>query len=597
RSGGVGSGAIVGQVTIQLLRDHSGRVVQEIDPNGNPTAYTYGAAGRLIRLTHADGAFATYSYDRAGNLLSYTDANGSTVTQTFDAMNRLTRREALCGMGVEGTTVQTFAYDGLSRLVAATDNNDPATPADDSAVSLAYDSLSNVRSETRDGRTALSTYDGLGNRLTLAYPGGTSLTYTYDALNRLKTLTDEGGVVASYAYIGPWRVLRRTNGNGSYSTYAYDGAQQMSAVEHRRSSDNALLSSFTYTYDRHGNRLSEVVQPGGQMTTYTYDSLDRLTGASSPAFDGQFSYDAAGNRTQVVQNGVTRPYTTNVRNQYVSIGGETRSYDGNGNLLRRAALMSGVGPLPADMDGDCDVDVVDIMLAAARWNTALGDPSYDPRYDPDSDGDIDVVDIMAIAVHWGEDCADALTETVIHYRYDFAARLLGVSEIVTVTVGGSVQVTTDTVGFAYDALGQRISTQVGGSAERYFLSQGQVIEERDGADLLTASYIPGLTQDRAGVRQYVQADALGSVRALADAAATIVERVGYHPFGAPVFSGGGTDSAYGNSYLFRAQRYDADSSLYLWGTRRYDPATGRFLQPGSATMGNVYTFAANNPLR
>lgn len=595
RAGGVGSGAILGQVTTSIVRNHNGRVVQEIDPNGNRTTYAYDAAGRLVRLTYADNSFTTYSYDAAGSLLSYTDPNGSTVTQTFDALNRRTRSDIVRGAGVEGTTVQTFTYDGLSRLVAATDNNDPATPADDSAVSTVFDSLTNVRSETQDDRTSHSTYDGLGNRLTLAYPGGFTLTYTYDALNRLNTTTDAGGTLATYAYIGPGRVLRRTNGNGTYSTYAYDVVQQVTVVEHRRSSDNVLLSGFTYTYDRNGNRLSEVVQPGNQTMTYTYDSLNRLVGAQSATSDGQYGYDPAGNRVQTVQNGATTFYTSTTMNEYSAIGGETRTHDENGNLIRRAATGSGIAPLAGDMDADCDVDIVDIMLVASRWGTVLGDPGYDARYDLDSDDDIDIVDIMRVAVHWSSSCGPASqTQTVIHYGYDFANRLLGVTTVVT-TPGASPQVVTDTVRFAYDAMGQRTSTQAVSGTVSYVYAHGQVIEERDGADVLTASYVPGLTLNRAS-RLWYQADALGSVRALADGTGAIVERVEYDPYGTPTCSGGGSASAYGNPYLFRGQRYDADSDLYVYGGRRYEPGAGRFLQPGSQTLGNAYTFAGNSPL-
>ena len=60
--------------------------------------------------------------------------------------------------------------------------------------------------------------------------------------------------------------------------------------------------------------------------------------------------------------------------------------------------------IPADLDGNCDVDIVDIMLVASRWHTAVGDPDYDPIYDVDGNGYIDVADIMLVAVHWGETC-------------------------------------------------------------------------------------------------------------------------------------------------------------------------------------------------
>jgi hypothetical protein len=57
-----------------------------------------------------------------------------------------------------------------------------------------------------------------------------------------------------------------------------------------------------------------------------------------------------------------------------------------------------------DLNGDGDVDIVDIMMVASHWNTSMGDPNYNPTCDLDSDGDIDITDIMLVAVHWGEAC-------------------------------------------------------------------------------------------------------------------------------------------------------------------------------------------------
>ncbi len=58
----------------------------------------------------------------------------------------------------------------------------------------------------------------------------------------------------------------------------------------------------------------------------------------------------------------------------------------------------------ADIDGDGDVDVGDIMLVAACWHCEYGDACYDLRYDLNGNGNIDIVDIMLVAVHWGEGC-------------------------------------------------------------------------------------------------------------------------------------------------------------------------------------------------
>ncbi len=87
------------------------------------------------------------------------------------------------------------------------------------------------------------------------------------------------------------------------------------------------------------------------------------------------------------------------------------------------------------------------------------------------------------------------------------------------------------------------------------------------------------------------------MRGLADATGAIVERVDYDPFGAPAFSGGGQESALGNPFLFRGHRYAAGGEFYVFGSQRYEPATGRTFQRGPEALGNPYTFAGNNPVR
>jgi hypothetical protein len=59
------------------------------------------------------------------------------------------------------------------------------------------------------------------------------------------------------------------------------------------------------------------------------------------------------------------------------------------------------------------VNVADIMMVATRWRTSCYNldpdhnpdtPNYEGRYDLDHDCDIDIVDIMLVVKHWGETC-------------------------------------------------------------------------------------------------------------------------------------------------------------------------------------------------
>src|SRR5207244_3854943 len=58
--------------------------------------------------------------------------------------------------------------------------------------------------------------------------------------------------------------------------------------------------------------------------------------STNPNVSGQdlaYNYDAQGNRTSTVTNGVITAYAANSLNEYTSIGGATPTYDADGNLL------------------------------------------------------------------------------------------------------------------------------------------------------------------------------------------------------------------------------------------------------------------------
>ena len=162
--------------------------------------YVYDPLNRLIAQTHTDGTTHAFSYDVHGNRVGSVDANGNTVTTTFDLLNRPTSTSVAPGPGVSSdTTFESFAYDGLSRLVRAQD--------DDSTVLRRHDSLSNLVAETQNGRTLTAVFDGEGNRRSCTYPGGRAFTSSFDELNRMDSISDTQ-VLATWDFFGPGRVER-----------------------------------------------------------------------------------------------------------------------------------------------------------------------------------------------------------------------------------------------------------------------------------------------------------------------------------------------------------------------------------------------------
>ncbi|HYF36104.1 MAG TPA: RHS repeat-associated core domain-containing protein, partial [Prosthecobacter sp.] len=97
-------------------------------------------------------------------------------------------------------------------------------------------------------------------------------------------------------------------------------------------------SRFDDTYNSLGLKTSQTTLEG--TWNYTYDGTGQLIRAvfasndpaSVPNQDLAYHYDAMGNRTSTVINGVTTAYVPNNMNQYTSVGGVPQTHDANGNL-------------------------------------------------------------------------------------------------------------------------------------------------------------------------------------------------------------------------------------------------------------------------
>ncbi len=171
---------------------------------------------------------------------------------------------------------------------------------------------------------------------------GHTLNYHYNSLGRIQSLTDGLGVtIVSYTYNDSGLISRKDLNNGVYTTYLYDTVGQMLSLKNYNSSA-VLLSSYDYTYDSVGLRTTMATQDG--TWTYGYDSIGRLLSAQFSSINVDiadqslsYSYDGMGNRTQVVDNGLTTSYITNNMNQYTQVGDVAYTYDSDGNLIQETS--------------------------------------------------------------------------------------------------------------------------------------------------------------------------------------------------------------------------------------------------------------------
>lgn len=122
---GDGAGTVLQALEIRTSNvwDKSSRLELQVDDNGNATEYRYDSLDRKTSNHFADNNSATSMHDAHGNQICTTDANGTHVTCSYDKLDRLASKEIIVGPGVsDDTTFELYGYDGLSRLVEATDN-------------------------------------------------------------------------------------------------------------------------------------------------------------------------------------------------------------------------------------------------------------------------------------------------------------------------------------------------------------------------------------------------------------------------------------------------------------------------------------------
>jgi RHS repeat-associated protein len=176
------------------------------------------------------------------------------------------------------------------------------------------------------------------------------------------------------------------------------------------------------------------------------------------------------------------------------------------------------------------------------------------------------------------------------YGYDYENRLTSVS-----APGGI------TASYAYDPFGRRISKTVNGVMTQYLYDGMNILKEYDGTGTPLATYVhgPGIDQPismtRGGQTYDYHADGLGSITGLTNSSQTVVQNYGYDGFGnltqTPTVQ---------NPYTYTGREWDAETGLYYYRARYYDPKVGRFLQQDPIGFAggdaNLYGYVGNSPV-
>src|SRR5271154_4249889 len=155
-----------------------------------------------------------------------------------------------------------------------------------------------------------------------------------------------------------------------------------------------------------------------------------------------------------------------------------------------------------------------------------------------------------------------------NYTWDYENRLINVN------LPGSG----GTVTFKHDPFGRRIEKTTSSTTSIYAYDGDGLVEETNSSGTAVARYSLGLNIDeplamlRSSTTSYYDADGLGSVTSLSSSAGSLAQTYGYDSFGKQTSSSGSLT----NPFQFTAREFDAETSLYYYRARYYDPNVGRF---------------------
>ena len=303
--------------------DLSDNLVSHHLADGHTNNFTYDALDQLVRIDYFDGGSVQYTYTPNGLRQTVVDGRGTTA-YAYDARDRLTSITQPDGHQVS------YGYDAASNRTSMT------TPA--GQVRYSYDNDNRLASVTDpNGGINSYAYDPAGNRTGLSLPNGVHISNAYDSLNRLTNLMQSLGAttLASYAYsLNPaGQRLGVTEADGSSIAWTYDDANRLLS-ETMRDPSSAVTYQASFTYDPAGNRLSQIVN--GTTTSYTYNSLDQVLTAGT----AQYQYDGRGNLVQVTDGTNITHYSYDAANRLTGVTlpdgtAVTNVYDADGRQVRQ----------------------------------------------------------------------------------------------------------------------------------------------------------------------------------------------------------------------------------------------------------------------
>lgn len=532
--------------------DADGNRTAVVDALGNRSEFKYDAMSRLIEEIDPLGKKRIYTYDLAGNRTSKLDRNSRKASFTYDALNRLTQERWHHPADDSILRTLTFGFDFLDRTTSASDP--------DATVRPFWVRVPGTRMEnehvTYPGRGEFAiayTYDGAGRRnqmnTGIGVVGALNLRYDRDTTGNLRVLTSTAPLPPSTVAHNAWQLQFWRNPRGDLT-------------ELRRFADQNGNNPVSQTFITQSeacscliNSIAHVVRTNQPLPDAAMTFTRDLEGAISALTEGTrnfaYGYDSAAQLTSTTLNGVPL---------------ENYAYDVNGNRTAshlHSTYVTGPG---------------NRLTQAGAWALFY-----------DDEGNLVTKSNISSGV-------------VFTYVWDHRNRLTQVTKSTSTLPGGSV--VTD---YRYDPFNRRIAVIRNSVTNWTYYDGDQPVADYLGSETTPIRLVAGgngvdelySVWNHGQSNFWTLTDQLGSVRRVLAQDGSEVAALTYDSYGNPISATGTQPDAAGR-FAFAGREWDADTGLYYYRARYYDPELGRFI--GEDPLGydandeNFYRYVFNSPL-
>ncbi|AYG78300.1 tRNA(Glu)-specific nuclease WapA [Streptomyces hundungensis] len=591
----MGSGTTPGNVTDYGFNSRNNLETVSI-PTGGKAVNTWQtiAGGDVPKdSTNADGEKTAFTYDAVGNTttVAQTGTGGGNVSYDYNPAT------PTCG-GFEG-----------QRCAAKTKMTSTKTVATD----FHYDAKGNldwVKPPAPLDKTTF-TYDDLGRTKTVTDARGITVSYAYDNRDRIRTVTSPNTVKVEYFYDSDGNLVQRSDGTG-VTKYEFDPLQR-ETVRHLQDGSQTLLAytpagNVDYYQDPAGtvdytwnevNKLTQLKDPQGRITTYKYNNNDVRTTTTYPGGTVQSVTVDNSSRPKTIKATSAQGTLVDLAYSYgygtngATDGSNIRTSTDNSRGTKRTYSYDGAGRFSYAQEEKAQVitDSWQYCYDLAGNLTSQGTDPGCPRGTTYTYNDAQELTAKSSTTGaWsydqiGNETAGASTDDYARTGESYTDH----SQLASITVGGK----------AY--AGQYGSTD---QSERIRLGDTFFHNGPLGLSAKTTAGVdmgfnrePGGTLNSmttGGKTYFYLTDAIGSVVALADTDGNRVDAYAYSPRGVRILAQSTEPVA--QPYRFAGNYQDA-TGLYHLQARYYDANLGRFTQTDpSGQEKNPYLYAEGDPV-